>query len=187
MGVILLQMLSREHMIDICRTGNASYDGIFFMAVRSTNIYCLPSCPARFPLEHNIEFYETRKEAEQAGYRGCLRCYSAEYSYQPPWLTDLVEFLHNHLEKKLTMSDLERFTQRHRSTVSAHFTQQYGMTAMDYFRRLKMDTARNRILEGEDYRDVAFSLGYSSISGFRSAFKRCFSHTPGQIGLEVNQ
>ena len=174
-------MLARQEMIDICRKGDASYDGAFFMAVTSTNIYCLPSCPARFPLDKNIKFYSSREEAEAAGYRGCLRCYSAEYQYQPGWLTKLITYLNDHLELKLTMEDLERLTQRHRSTISAHFAQSYGMTAMEYYRRLKLEAAKNRIEDGQDYRDVAFALGYQSISGFRSAFKSYFNTTPGKI------
>src|SRR3989442_15976104 len=49
-------------------------DGTFVLAVRSTHIYCRPSCPARRPLRRNVTFYRTREEAERHGYRPCLRC-----------------------------------------------------------------------------------------------------------------
>src|ERR1700731_970244 len=49
-------------------------DGAFVLAVRSTHIYCRPSCPARRPLRRNVTFYRTREEAEKQGYRPCLRC-----------------------------------------------------------------------------------------------------------------
>src|SRR5881296_1214201 len=49
-------------------------DGTFVLAVRSTHIYCRPSCPARRPLRRNVIFFRTREEAEQQGYRPCLRC-----------------------------------------------------------------------------------------------------------------
>src|SRR5271169_6290580 len=49
-------------------------DGIFVLAVRSTHIYCRPSCPARRPLRRNVTFFRTREEAEKQGYRACLRC-----------------------------------------------------------------------------------------------------------------
>src|SRR5437899_5305958 len=49
-------------------------DGTFVLAVRSTRIYCRPSCPARRPLRRNVIFFRTREEAEQQGYRPCLRC-----------------------------------------------------------------------------------------------------------------
>src|SRR5213594_584886 len=49
-------------------------DGTFVLAVRSTHIYCRPSCPARRPLRRNVIFFRTREEAEKQGYRACLRC-----------------------------------------------------------------------------------------------------------------
>src|SRR2546430_7543498 len=49
-------------------------DGSFVLAVRSTHIYCRPSCPARRPLRRNVTFFRTREEAEKHGYRPCLRC-----------------------------------------------------------------------------------------------------------------
>jgi len=168
-------------MLAICRNNDQRYDGLFYMTVSSTGIYCLPSCTARFPNLENIGFVTTRAEAEAAGFRGCLRCHAAELQFQPPWLTDVVDFLHNHLEQKITMTDLEQLTDRHRSTISQHFLAQYGTTPLTYLRDLRLEAARSRIAQGQDYREVAFTLGYSSVSGFRSAFKTYFDTTPGQI------
>src|SRR3989442_8548692 len=53
---------------------DARADGTFVLAVRSTHIYCRPSCPARRPLRHNVVFFRTGAEAEQQGFRACLRC-----------------------------------------------------------------------------------------------------------------
>src|SRR5882757_8624835 len=55
-------------------------DGVFFLGVRSTRIYCRPSCPARRPLRQNVEFFRTQREAEQHGFRACLRCKPNEIS-----------------------------------------------------------------------------------------------------------
>lgn len=57
---------------------DARADGAFFIAVRSTNIYCRPSCPARRPLRRNVVFFRTRQEAERHGFRPCLRCHPNE-------------------------------------------------------------------------------------------------------------
>jgi AraC family transcriptional regulator, regulatory protein of adaptative response / DNA-3-methyladenine glycosylase II len=53
---------------------DATYDGRFITAVRTTGIYCRPSCPARTPLRRNVTFYATAEEARAAGYRACKRC-----------------------------------------------------------------------------------------------------------------
>ncbi len=53
---------------------DAAYDGRFITAVRTTGIYCRPTCPARTPLRRNVTFYATAEEARAAGYRACKRC-----------------------------------------------------------------------------------------------------------------
>ena len=56
------------------KSRDARFDGVFFVAVTSTRIYCRPICPARTPKEGNCRFFATPQEAEQAGFRPCLRC-----------------------------------------------------------------------------------------------------------------
>src|SRR5216110_3059707 len=53
---------------------DARFDGLFFVAVTSTGIYCRPICPVKPPRKSNCRFYNSPQEAEQAGYRPCLRC-----------------------------------------------------------------------------------------------------------------
>src|SRR5476649_191733 len=55
-------------------TRDARYDGRFVYAVRSTSVYCRPTCPSRRPLRTNVEFFDDAADAETAGYRACLRC-----------------------------------------------------------------------------------------------------------------
>src|SRR5499433_2638040 len=53
---------------------DASYDGIFFLGVRTTGIFCRPSCPARKPLPKNVNYFSNARDALFAGYRPCKRC-----------------------------------------------------------------------------------------------------------------
>ena len=70
---------------------DASYDGIFFVAVRTTGIFCRPSCSARKPLARNREYYATAREAIFAGYRPCKRCRPMETNGKPPdWVANLL-------------------------------------------------------------------------------------------------
>ena len=66
--------MTREEMVKICQARDKSYDGKFFMAVKSTKIVCKPGCPSRLPLEKNMVFFETAEEAFRTGYRPCKRC-----------------------------------------------------------------------------------------------------------------
>lgn len=62
-----------------------AFDGVFFVAVRTTAIYCRPVCPARQPLTRNVRFYPSAAAAEQAGYRPCLRCRPETAPFCPAW------------------------------------------------------------------------------------------------------
>ena len=53
---------------------DSRFDGVFFVGVTSTDVYCRPVCPAKTPKEANCRFFDTPQEAEQAGFRPCLRC-----------------------------------------------------------------------------------------------------------------
>jgi AraC family transcriptional regulator of adaptative response/methylated-DNA-[protein]-cysteine methyltransferase len=167
--------------MEICKTNDANYDGLFFMGVKSTGIFCIASCTAKFPLMKNITFFDTMDEALNNGFRGCQRCHSASRGLRPTWLLDAIAYLTDNIDKSLVMQDLESYTGKHRTTILKEFKKYYHHSPMQYFRQLKMDAARNRIMKGEDYRDVAFGLGYESISGFRTSFKKSFGVTPGSV------
>ncbi len=62
-----------------------AYDGVFFIAVRTTRIYCRPVCRVRQPLSKNISFYPSAAAAERAGYRPCLRCRPETAPFCPAW------------------------------------------------------------------------------------------------------
>src|SRR5215831_15114177 len=70
---------------------DASYDGVFFLAVRTTGIFCRPSCPARKPFSSNVEYYSSAREAVFAGYRPCKRCSPLQTDGTPPaWVGTLL-------------------------------------------------------------------------------------------------
>lgn len=68
---------------------DSSMDGLFFVAVRTTGIYCRPVCPARVPLRKNTCFFHTAVQAQEAGYRPCLRCRPESAPNCPAWIGSL--------------------------------------------------------------------------------------------------
>lgn len=68
---------------------DSSMDGLFFVAVRTTGIYCRPVCPARVPLRKNTCFFHTAVQAQEAGYRPCLRCRPESAPNSPAWIGSL--------------------------------------------------------------------------------------------------
>src|SRR5438093_13371133 len=83
-------------------------DGTSVLAVRSTHIYCRPSCPARRPLRRNVTFYRTREEAERHGYRPCLRCRPNEIAASVAVVQQAAGHLVNSDEEAVRLGPLAR-------------------------------------------------------------------------------
>jgi AraC family transcriptional regulator of adaptative response/methylated-DNA-[protein]-cysteine methyltransferase len=159
---------------------DTSFDGLFIVAVKSTSIFCRPSCPARKPLQKNMDFYGTPREALAAGYRPCKRCRPMAVSGRPPkWVAELLALVEEHRDRRLHDQDLR---DRGIDPVRARrwFLAEHGMTFHAYARSRRLGDALSRIREGESLDEAGFGAGYESHSGFRDAFGRVFGAPPGQ-------
>jgi AraC family transcriptional regulator of adaptative response/methylated-DNA-[protein]-cysteine methyltransferase len=78
-------MLDPTAQYEAFRRRDPTWDGIVFVAVKTTGVYCRPVCPARTPLAHNVRFYRSAAAAEQAGFRPCLRCRPETVPFCPAW------------------------------------------------------------------------------------------------------
>jgi AraC family transcriptional regulator of adaptative response/methylated-DNA-[protein]-cysteine methyltransferase len=162
------------------RTRDASYDGIFFVAVRTTGIFCRPSCPSKATLPRNRDYVASAREAIFAGYRPCKRCRPMEVDGRPPdWVARLLTEVEKRPSRRITDSDL-RAKQIDPARARRFFLKHYGMTFQAYCRGRRMGTALEQIRQGVDLDDVALGNGYESHSGFREAFLRTFGRPPGQ-------
>jgi AraC family transcriptional regulator of adaptative response/methylated-DNA-[protein]-cysteine methyltransferase len=157
---------------------DSSYDGLFFTGVRTTGIFCLPSCPARKPLPRNIEFFPTVKEAMFAGYRPCKRCHPTQAS-APAWVRALLKAVDAGPSARIPESALrERGLEPAR--VRRYFLRNYGMTFQAYCRARRLGRSFEAIKAGGPIDDAVFDAGFQSHSGFRSAFARIFGNPPAQ-------
>jgi AraC family transcriptional regulator, regulatory protein of adaptative response / methylated-DNA-[protein]-cysteine methyltransferase len=159
---------------------DASYDGVFVTAVRTTRVFCRPSCPARKPLRRNVEYFGSPGEARLAGYRPCRRCRPLETDGRPPeWAARLLAALDERPERRLRSADLRAMgvtPERARR----FFRKEYGMTFDAWTRARRLGDALARLNEGETIDDAAMDAGYESLSGFREAFGRRFGAPPGR-------
>ena len=177
-----MQTLSRDKMLTAMRANDRRFDGRFYVGVRSTGIYCLPSCRAKMPKPENITFFATREEAIAAGLRGCKRCRAERFPDRlPDWLHDILAYMHNHRSQRLRENDLIRLTGADISTVRRYFREHLYTTPLAFHRRIRLQHARQLLLSGSDYLSAAFECGYESASGFREAFTRQFGVPPGRI------
>lgn len=170
---------SRTEMEQAFYCKDASYDSVFFVAVRTTGIFCRPSCSSR-PKPENIEFFSTIRDAIFAGYRPCKRCHPLEvYGTLPDWVVLLMQRLEATPNAKITAPELRSLGISPKQ-VRCWFREHYGMTFVEWCRGRRLANAFTQIREGATLDDVVFANSYESHSGFREAFGKAFGVPPGQ-------
>jgi AraC family transcriptional regulator of adaptative response/methylated-DNA-[protein]-cysteine methyltransferase len=157
---------------------DAAYNGLFFLAVRTTGIFCRPTCPARKPLPKNVEYFATPRAAMVAGYRPCKRCKPLEIDEQPAWAAELIAEVERDAGARITEGDL-RARGVDPATVRRYFQKEYGMTFQAFARARRLSEAFTQIREGGSLDDAVLESGYDSHSGFREAFAKLFGAAPG--------
>jgi AraC family transcriptional regulator, regulatory protein of adaptative response / methylated-DNA-[protein]-cysteine methyltransferase len=178
--MIMNRLPANDEMYSALLKRDASYDGIFFVGVRTTGIFCRPVCPAKKPARQNVEFYASTREALFAGYRPCLRCQPMEAQGSAPnWMKPLLVELEQQHGKRWTDQDLrERGLDPTR--VRRWFKQQHGMTFHAYHRAQRVGRALSTLRDGEDVAAAAFENGYESLSAFYDAFRKLLDTTPAR-------
>ena len=159
---------------------DATYNGLFFLGVRTTGIFCRPTCPARKPLARNVEFFPSTQAALAAGYRPCKRCRPLETDDQPTWAADLLADIERDPASRITDTDLKA-RGIDPATVRRFFLRRFGMTFQAFTRARRLSGAFHRIREDGPIDAAMFESGYDSHSGFHDAFIRTFGDTPANM------
>lgn len=171
---------SIREMQRACLRRDASYDGIFFVGVRTTGIFCRPSCPARKPRPTHVAFFVTPTAALLSGYRPCYRCRPLEADgWAPDWVRQLLRRMDDAPARRMCDADL-RALGIDPARARRYFKRYYGMTFQAYHRARRMGSALAEIGRGADLTQVALQHGYGSNSGFRDAFEHTFGQPPGR-------
>ena len=167
---------------------DARFDGWFFTAVRTTGIYCRPSCPARTPLARNVTFFTTAAAAQAAGYRACRRCRPDAVPGSPAW--DVRADVVARAMRLIRDGEVERsgipglaarlgYSERqlHRLLVG-----ELGVGPLALARAQRAQTARV-LIETTDLpmADIAFAAGFSSIRQFNDTIREIFATTPSDL------
>jgi AraC family transcriptional regulator of adaptative response/methylated-DNA-[protein]-cysteine methyltransferase len=172
-------------MYDALLRRDPSYDGVFFTAVRTTGIFCRPTCSARTPLRRNVDFYASAREALLAGYRPCKRCHPMENSGEPPtWLRPLLAELEGDQGRRWTDQDL-RARGLDPARVRRWFKQHHDVTFHAYHRSRRVGRALSVLVEGGAVTDAAFDNGFESLSAFYDVFRRVVDSTPARARATV--
>jgi len=159
---------------------DGSFEGLFYACVRTTGIFCRPTCHARKPKPENVEFAATIQEALHRGYRPCQLCEPlAAGPSAPNWLAPLLDAIKDQPDLRLRDHDL-RVRGLDPVQVRRTFKRSFGMTFQAYQRACRLGTAMKALHGGARTLDAGLDAGFESDSGFRDAFARVFGDAPGR-------
>lgn len=170
--------LTHEIMYQASVRKDTSFEGIFFTAVKTTGIFCRPSCTARKPKIENVEFLKTSKDCILKGYRPCKVCKPLEkLNETPASILELIEELSENPSLKFKDYDLVK-RGLEPSKVRRWFIKNHGITFQAYQRMFRINTAFKKIQKGDSVTETAFDSGFESLSGFNDSFKTVFGVSP---------
>ncbi|WP_374329255.1 bifunctional transcriptional activator/DNA repair enzyme AdaA [Soonwooa sp.] len=176
--------LSNEIMYQASCDKNPDFEGVFWMAVKTTGIFCRPTCTARKPKIENVEFFDNTKDPMLKGYRPCKVCKPLENPDQSPTeIQKLLDELSNDPSLKFKDYDLVK-RGLEPANVRRWFLKHHGLTFHAFQRMFKINSAFKKLQQGENIIETAMDSGYESLSGFNESFKNVFGMSPTQSKME---
>ncbi|KAA1425563.1 AlkA N-terminal domain-containing protein [Nocardioides antri] len=180
--------LDTESCYAAVKSRDRRFDGVFYIAVRTTGIYCRPSCPARTPGLQNVTFHRSAASAQAAGYRACKRCLPDATPGSPDW--DVAATVAGRAMRLIADGVVDRegvdglarrlgYTTRHLSRV---LTAELGAGPLALARAQRAQTARVLVETTElSFADVAFASGFASVRQFNDTIREVYAATPTQL------
>ncbi|EHR62997.1 AlkA N-terminal domain-containing protein [Saccharomonospora cyanea] len=167
---------------------DARFDGQFVVAVRTTRIYCRPSCPAMTPKPQNVEFFPTSAAAQSRGYRACRRCLPDAVPGSPEWdvRADLaaraMRLISEGTVEREGVSGLSRRLGYSERQLSRVLNTELGAGPLALARAHRAHSARV-LIEMSDLpiTDIAFAAGFSSVRQFNDTIREVFARTPSEL------
>jgi len=173
-----LSMPDRSIMSRAFYNKDSNFEGLFYVGVKTTGIFCRPSCPARRPRKENIEFFYSTRDALLQGFRPCKVCHPlSKMGDTPEWLQPLLDEIHEHPDVRLKDSDLRRRSLEP-NRVRRWFKKHHGITFQAFLRAQKISRAFGQIRYGDKVVEAAYDSGYESLSGFTESFKKSTGFSP---------
>lgn len=157
---------------------DGSFEGIFIVGVKTTGIFCRPTCTARKPKPENVEYFPHTADALRKGYRPCKVCKPMQAAGEAPeWLRNLQQDLLAHPEMKIRDRDL-RQRGLDPDTVRRWFQKHHGITFQAWQRMLRINLAFKLLKNGSTVTHAAADSGFDSLSGFQDRFRSIFGVAP---------
>lgn len=169
----LAQAVSEVDCWQAVQDRDRRYDGVFVYAVRSTGIYCRPSCPARRPHRKQVLFFPTPEAAGQAGFRPCRRCQPDAVDFQVDMVRRACDYIERHFEDAPTLTDLGAHLHVSPNHLQRVFKRVTGVTPRQYAEACRLAQLKAQLKAGEPVTKALYAVGYNSTS-------RLY---PGKLGM----
>ena len=166
-------------------TRDASRDGSFVFAVRSTGIYCRPSCPARRPHREQVRFFKLPEAAEQAGFRACKRCHPRRAHTNDPQVELVRRICHiidEHDGDSVTLDNLSSIVSVNAHHLQRTFKQVMAITPRQYADSRKLNRFKAGVKKGASVTDAMYEAGYGSSRALYEKSSAQLGMTPATYG-----
>ncbi len=163
-----MEPVDRERMWQAVVAREKQADGWFVYAVRSTGIFCRPSCPSRKPRRDRVEFFAAPSDAERAGFRACLRCRPTETAAPDPWLEKIRRacvYLSN-VEGHPSLATLASRLGGSPYHLQRNFKRIVGVTPREYAEACRLRAVKGTLKAGRDVTTAMLDAGYGSSGRF---------------------
>jgi AraC family transcriptional regulator of adaptative response/methylated-DNA-[protein]-cysteine methyltransferase len=178
-AILEMPKMDEESCWNAVQTRDARFNPIFVYSVRSTGIYCKPSCPSRRPHREQVEFFASSKDAESRGFRACLRCKpqrTDDYDPQLEMVKRACRLIEDQAEAALSLADLSAQLNISPYHLQRTFKKVMGVTPRGYATAQRMSQFKSRIKEGESVTDAMYNAGYGSSS-------RLYERANSELGM----
>ncbi|PKG24779.1 bifunctional transcriptional activator/DNA repair enzyme AdaA [Niallia nealsonii] len=159
-----------------------TYNDKFCYGVKTTGVFCKPSCKSRPPKKENVEIFTNADQAILANFRPCKRCKpNNEHLPDNEWVTVVTEYIDKHFGGKLTLEKLADIA--HGSPYHLHriFKKIKGVTPVEYIQQVRLKQAKEQLIQTNiGIAEIALSVGMPNLPYFITLFKKKIGYTPAQ-------
>lgn len=177
-------LTAMEHQWQQVLSRDARADGKFVYAVRSTHIYCRPTCPSRRPNRANVDFFSKPDAAERAGFRPCKRCRPNSANPQLAIVEEACKFIDAHLDTRVTLPQLARFAGYSPFHLQRMFKKTLGISPQQYQAARRVSDFKSNLRSAAKVVDAAYDSGYSSSSRVAESATPQMGMTPASYGKD---
>jgi len=161
-----------------------NYDGLFYYGVKTTKIFCKPSCKSKLPLRKNVVFFKNQEDAIKEGFRPCKRCRPDLLTYNPnnESIEELKSFIESNYSSAINIEGLARDLGVSRSHLAKIFKERENISIVDYITKTRINKSLE-LLKARDLEitDIAYAVGFQSLSNYYRCFKKQIHLTPGEF------